>query len=641
MQKSSSRSGFSLLELAIVLTIAGSMAGGLLVLANKKVEQNKYDVTNERLAAIDQALAAYSQKGWLLPCPASPSAAVNSADFGASDDCNLSAPVKAGITALNAGTNEEVWMGAVPTRALNLPDNVMFDGWGNRMRYATLKKLAMRSTDFTSFLSTVTTGGIQVNDGFGNQVLPANDESVVSYVVVSFGMDGKGALTRSGTATGITCPAASAVKNEENCDGDAVFNDASYNNGTLAAQRFDDLVRWKPLFRIRSAKANAVAAGKCVSPEVSSSHLAQNYQYSCAIDSGGDLYCWGNNFYGQLGRGTTGNACTSQTANCHIPTKVGAFSDWQSVDGDFSHTCAIRGSGLLYCWGDNVAGQLGRGNTTDSSTPILVDGQAHDITDWVKVSVDGDAATGANGRTCALRSNGDAYCWGDNSNGELGDGTTAQRTWPTQVPGSHWSDITVSDDHGCGIRCGKLFCWGNGANGRLGNGSTTSSLTPVEVSGGYSDWTQVSADSASTCGLRSNGKAYCWGINGQGQLGDNTLVDKDVPTEVTGNYGDWTSLYGGGGLTCGIRSSDKLYCWGNNQYGAVGNSTNPTDAQVPALVAGSWQEFDTSGGNGVCAIKNTDKKGYCWGRNNNYDVGDSTKVQKNAPVLITAAPLNF
>lgn len=641
MRGTSGRSGFSLLELAIVMTIVGSMAGGLLMLANKKVEQNKYDVTNERLQAIEKALFAYSEKGWLLPCPASPTAALNSADFGASDDCILTAPAKAGITALNAGTNEEVWVGAVPTRALNLPDNAMFDGWGNRMRYAILKKLAMTSTDFTTFISTVTTGGIQVNDGYDNQVLPANDESVVSYVLLSFGKDGKGALTRPGTATGITCPAASTIKSEENCDGDAVFNDATYNDGTIAAQQFDDLIRWKPLYRMRSPLANAVAASKCVDPTTSVNRLAQGYQYTCAIDALDELYCWGNNFYGQGGTGTTGNNCTTATGNCHIPTKIGAFSDWTSVDGDFGHTCAIRAGGSLYCWGENQAGALGRGNTSDSATPVLIDGQAHNITDWAKVSVDGDIAGGADGRTCAIRSNGDAYCWGDNSDGELGDGTTTQRNWPTKIEGAHWSDISVSDNHACGIRCGKLYCWGNGANGRLGNGSTTSTLTPIEVSGGYSDWTQVSADSGSTCALRGNGKAYCWGQNGQGQIGDNTLVDKLIPTEVYGNYADWSSIYGGGGLTCGIRSSDKLYCWGNNQYGSVGNSTNPTDAQIPALVAGSWREFDTSGGNGACAVKTTDSKGYCWGRNNAYDVGDGTRTQRNAPVMINAAPLNF
>ncbi|MFO1243529.1 MAG: prepilin-type N-terminal cleavage/methylation domain-containing protein [Rickettsiales bacterium] len=641
MSVSKRSAGFSLLELAVVLTIVGSMAGGMLALANKKIDQNKYDVTIERMNAIDKALTAFSKKGRLLPCPASTTAAPNTANFGVSDDCTAGAPALPGVVAVNTGANDEVWMGIVPTRTLNLPDDMMYDGWGDRIRYSVIKNLASSSSNFSSFLASNTTGGIQIMDGYGNQVLPSSNESVVAYVLVSYGKDSKGAINRSGAATGVSCPASSTVKSEENCDNDAVFNDASYNDGTVAAQQFDDIVRWKPLYRLQSASVLSSNASSCRTVNVDNAHLSQGYQYSCAIDTNGELYCWGNNFYGQTGNGTTGNGCSTATGNCNIPTKVGTATDWKAVDGDFGHTCGIRGSGELYCWGNNSGGQLGQGNTAASATPILVDGQAHNIMDWAKVSVDADILNSPKGRTCALRSNGEAYCWGENSNNEIGDGTTTQRNWPTKLEGEGWTDITASDDHACGIRCGHAYCWGNGANGRLGNGSTTSATTPTEVSGGYTDWISISADGGSTCGIRSNGRAYCWGQNGQGQLGDNTLVDKNVPTEVYGNYADWVSIIAGGGLTCGIRNVDQLYCWGNNQYGAVGNSTSPTDAQIPALVAGSWQEFDTGGGNGVCAIKNTDSKAYCWGRNLRYDVGDNTTTQRNAPRLVNAAPLNF
>lgn len=632
MRKTSGRAGFSLLEMTIVLTIIGSMSAGLIVLANKKVESNKYDITTERLKTIDDALTAYSQKGWLLPCPASPSAAENSADFGSSDDCSQGAPTKAGITALNTGTNEEVWVGVVPTRALNLPDAAMFDGWGNRLRYAVLKKLATDSTDFTDFASTVTTGGIQVNDGYGNQVLPASDKSVVSYVLVSFGMDGKGAITRRGTSTGVTCPAASTVKSEENCDGDAVFNDATYNNGTVVAEQYDDLIRWKPLYRIRSTAVEAAATASCNAPASDGKKLSAGNTYTCAVDNQHDLYCWGSNLDGQLGDGTTGNTCSPAANGCNQPKKIGAFSDWDYVATDMSHSCGVRG-GLVYCWGDNTDGKLGVGDTADRSSPTQVTGGTPSITDWVKVSVDGAG-------TCGLRGNGDAYCWGDNAYGQLGDGTTTDRNVPTKVTMGDWSDITNGSHTSCGIRCGKAYCWGNNSYGSIGNGTTTNSAVPVEVSGGYSDWVKIANnDDNFTCGLRSNNRIYCWGSGDLGQLGNGTWTPTETtPVEISGGFSDWVDVFVGTKTACGMRSAGQLYCWGDNTYGQIGNGTAPTHVNTPTQVTGTWTEFSLTGYS-VCGIR-TDNKGYCWGRGHRYQLGDgNTYAIRNPPVQVMN--LNF
>lgn len=623
-------SGFTILEMSIILVILGTMGAGLLVLANKKIDQNKFDVTVDRLNSINTILKTYAEKGFILPCPASPTASLNSEEFGKSDNCNAAAPGLADLIVANAGTNEEVWIGSPPTRELNLPDITMFDGWGNRLRYAVIKKLAMKPSEYSVYVSTVTTGGIQVLDGYGNQILPESDTNSVSYVLLSYGKDGKGAQRRTGVSGDTTCPAASTVKGEENCDDDAVFRDASYNDGDVDDEYFDDILRFVPLNFIRPISDTTEV---CNVPSMGVQRIAAAFNYSCVINSNSELYCWGRNHVGQVGDGTSGNQCyPSATSNCQIPEKITSATDWFTVDADITHSCAIRGSGALYCWGDNTHGQLGRGNTADALSPALVDGQTHDINDWIQVSVDGEA-------TCALRDNGDAYCWGENNLGQVGDGTTTERKWPTQVVGSNWSSISASSGHSCGVRCGHAYCWGTGLTGRLGDGTGADSALPVEVSGNYSDWTQVSTDASLTCGIRQGGRIFCWGDGSNGGRGDGTNSNSPVPIEISGGLSGFiyvdTNSYG----ACGLTDAGKLYCWGNNEFGQLGNNDAPNDSNVPVEVPGEWVSVGAVA-NHVCGVK-TNGKGYCWGQNRNYENGDGTNVMREVPTEITAAPLNF
>lgn len=629
--QNSRNTGFTFIEMAIILVILGTMAGGLLVLANKKIDQNKFDVTVERIETINNIIKKYAQKGFILPCPASPTASLNSEEFGKSDDCSAASPALADLIVANGGTNEEVWIGSPPTRELNLPDSTMFDGWGNRLRYAVIKKLAVEPAEYSVYVSTVTTGGIQILDGFGNQILPETDNNSVSYVLLSYGKDGKGAKRRTGVSSDSNCPANSTVKQDENCDDDAVFRDASYNDGDVASEYFDDLLRWVPLNFIRPKTMETTEV--CNMPDMGVQRVAAAFQYSCVINSSSELYCWGRNHAGQVGDGTSGNQCyPTATSNCQIPEKITAFDDWFTVDADITHSCAIRGPGSLYCWGNNSNGQLGRGNTSPALSPVLIDGQAHDINDWAQVSVDGEA-------TCALRVNGEAYCWGENNSGEVGDGTTTQRNWPTKVEGTNWSSVTASSDHSCGVRCGHAYCWGTGLNGRLGDGTGADRHSPVEVNGGFADWIQVSSDAALTCGIREGGRVFCWGDGSNGGRGDGTTSDSLVPVEINGGLSGFvyvdTNSYG----ACALTQTGKLYCWGDNGYGQLGNNDAPNDSTVPVEVPGDWVSFGAVA-NHVCGVK-TDGKGYCWGQNRNYENGDGTNVMRQVPTEIIAAPLNF
>ena len=307
--------------------------------------------------------------------------------------------------------------------------------------------------------------------------------------------------------------------------------------------------------------------------------LDGGFYHVCGINSENRMFCWGNDSFGETGRGSFGASSGS------APTEVtGNHTDWSYVSTSRNNTtCGIRG-GVAYCWGRNHEGQLGDNTTTDKHTPTIV---ANSITGWTQID------TGDNSSVCGL-ANGRAYCWGENFFGELGNGSTSSKYNPTQVSGNHtdWEDIGIGLDHACGLRNGRIYCWGGG--GRIGNGSDWASVyngspqnysaTPVEISGGFSDWEELEVGSYHTCALRS-GRMYCWGINSNGRLGDGTTTNRNTPVEVGGGYTDWIKTAPGYTTTCGMRSDYSVYCWGEGSDGQIGDGTT-NDRLVPTAVTG-------------------------------------------------------
>jgi alpha-tubulin suppressor-like RCC1 family protein len=195
------------------------------------------------------------------------------------------------------------------------------------------------------------------------------------------------------------------------------------------------------------------------------------------------------------------------------------------------YTCGVTATGAAYCWGNNSIGGLGDGTTTERLTPVRVAG-----------GVSFAAVSEGIGHTCAVTAAGAAYCWGSNDRGELGDGTRtgpqqcsifACSTTPVAVAGGvSFAAVSAGEFHTCGVTAGgAAYCWGDNTFGQLGDGTTTFPSSPVLVAGGVI-FAAVSAGSFHTCGVTAAGAAYCWGYNGYGQLGNGTTTNRLTPMRL-------------------------------------------------------------------------------------------------------------
>ena len=296
------------------------------------------------------------------------------------------------------------------------------------------------------------------------------------------------------------------------------------------------------------------------------SQIAPGGFHSCAQLNGGGVQCWGDNAEGQLG---TGNTTSSTT-----PVSVSGISDASAVVSGTYHSCALRAGGTVSCWGDNAFGQIGNGSFSgDVLTPTTVTG------------ISGASAISAGGwHTCALVS-GAVWCWGLNDFGQIGNGSTNPReATPVQVTGlTSVMSVSAGDSHTCATRSpGDARCWGQNTYGQLGNGSTTDSNVPVVVTG-MSSATAISAGFAHSCVRRSGGDVQCWGDNTFGELGDSSNMSSLTAVSVSGISTASTGLAAGGVYSCSLLSSGAAQCWGYNAFGQLGDGST-TDANAPVNV---------------------------------------------------------
>lgn len=303
--------------------------------------------------------------------------------------------------------------------------------------------------------------------------------------------------------------------------------------------------------------------------------VSKGIAHTMAIRSNNTVWAWGYNFDGEVGDGT------SYYRSSPVQV-VGGFTDWTKISAGAWHSTAIRADGTLWAWGWNSSGQLGIGTATDGeSSPIEVLGG---FTDWCFTS-------GGRFSTSAIRTNGTLWSWGENSWGQLGDGTTIYTSSPIEILGgfTDWCHVSV-DKHALAIRTnGTLWAWGNNECGVLGiNTALTPSYSPVEVAGGFTDWCKTSAGESNSAAIRTNGTLWTWGLGGF--LGDGTTISKSSPTQVAGGFSDWCTVSVKTLTTFAIRTNGTLWAWGGGNNGAIGN-TNLVTTNSPVEVCGGFTDW--------------------------------------------------
>ncbi|MBI5564834.1 MAG: hypothetical protein HY870_08065, partial [Chloroflexi bacterium] len=302
-----------------------------------------------------------------------------------------------------------------------------------------------------------------------------------------------------------------------------------------------------------------------------------------------------------------------------VPQSLPVFS--QITAGEY-HTCALTAAGRVKCWGDNQYGQLGDGTTTNRSTPV-------DVSELGS----GVMALAAGGyHTCALMDavhGGGVKCWGNNGGGQLGDGTTTDRSTPVDVSGlgSQVLSLVLGSGHTCALTTtGGVKCWGANWYGQLGDGTNTDRSTPVNVNGLGSGIAMLAAGKYHTCALFTDGGVKCWGYNVHGQLGDGTTDVRYGPVAVIGLGSGVAMLMAGWERTCVLMDAAHgggAKCWGWNFWGQLGDGTT-TDSNTPVDAIWLGSGVTTVGQSHTCALMSASYGGMlkCWGWNGSGQLGD-------------------
>ncbi|BDR54904.1 hypothetical protein KIMH_10150 [Bombiscardovia apis] len=370
--------------------------------------------------------------------------------------------------------------------------------------------------------------------------------------------------------------------------------------------------------------------------------VSAGYEHSVAIGSDGNTYAWGSNTSGQLGDGST-------SSHSALPVRVATPSGvrFVSVSAGKNHTLALGTDNNLYAWGDNTYGQLGDGSNTSRNTPIQVNRITLPAGHFYM-----DISAGWN-HNIAISSNRKTFTWGNNDHGQLGDGSNTNRNKPVRVSqgalpmGQYFASVSAGGSHTAAIDSDNLaYAWGDNAQGQIGNGTTNDSNAPVQVSQGDlpagERHTAISAGTNHTLTLASNNEAYAWGNNDHGQLGDGSNTDRNAPVQVSrgtlpaGEH--FTSISAGGWHSVALSSNNAIYAWGRNDFGQLGDGAN-ADRNAPdaiaqgALPAGQHYTNVSAGGTHTVANVSNKHTG-AWGHNNTGQLGNDSDLDHNVSVQV-------
>jgi alpha-tubulin suppressor-like RCC1 family protein len=359
--------------------------------------------------------------------------------------------------------------------------------------------------------------------------------------------------------------------------------------------------------------------------------IAAGGGHSCMLLSDGTARCVGRDSQGQLGDGSYINEVN--------PVAVSGLAGATQIGAGSEHTCALISDGTMRCWGTNYTGQLGMGGATGehggvpfSLSPVQVQGITNAI-----VSAPGGF------HTCAVLADHTVQCWGRNQDGQLGNGdSTTDTSLPGPVSGlGAVAALSPGGYHNCALMPdGTVRCWGRNDDGQLGTGDRTRATTPVQVNGLSAAPVAVSAGGYHTCALMPDGTVQCWGRNVNGQVGQPSSTGAfPVPTTVPGIAGA-VSIKTGFYNTCATLADRTLRCWGENDFGEVGDGS-VTSVSAPTQVADiSGASAVAVGGWHSCALV-ADNSLRCWGLNDGGQLGNGTTTNSPGAVKMNGTGLTW
>ncbi len=446
-----------------------------------------------------------------------------------------------------------------------------------KVKWTTSPKLS--SGDTVVHVNSTTAGYLPNGDGFFK--VPGSIPPTGSG---SFSGDNGGAanslLGDVGPATAIydACNSTKGLKTSDAVSGTASFGGVGCVNGTSGS------TVWAWGDNAQGQVGNGTETNQLCPEQVGTdtdwTQVSSGGGATFAVKSDGTLWAWGSGYLGN------GSDTTSET-----PVQVGTDTDWSQVSGGGGFTVAIKQDGTLWAWGYNALGGLGDGTTTSQASPE----QIGSATDWQQVSAGLD-------HVVALQTNGTLWSWGYNGQGQVGNGTTTEQNSPVQIgTATDWTDVTAGHFPGgsCPSGCldfslavasnGTLWAWGDNSDGELGDGTTTNQLSPEQIGTG-TDWSQVSGGDLSTVALQNNGTLWAWGNNSDGELGDGTTTNESSPEQI-GTATDWTQVSAGQDFTMALQNNGTLWAWGNNSDGELGDGTTTNESSPEQIgTATDWTQ---------------------------------------------------
>ena len=363
-------------------------------------------------------------------------------------------------------------------------------------------------------------------------------------------------------------------------------------------------------------------------PLVDKSYLIDRYPELADTFRFAGLWTWGRNNLGQLGD----NTAVSKSSPVQT---IAAGTNWKQVSSGFIHTAAIKTDGTLWLWGKNNIGQLGDNTAVTKSSPVQTIAAG---TNWKLVS-------GGSNHTAAIKTDGTLWLWGYNSYGQLGDNTIVNKSSPVQTiaGGTNWKQVSSGGSkHIAAIKTdGTLWTWGYNSYGQLGDNTAVSKSSPVQTISGGTNWKLVSSGAYHTAAIKTDGTLWTWGYNSLGALGDNTAVNKSSPVQTIAAGTNWKLVSGGAFHTTAIKTDGTLWTWGYNNNGQLGDNTRVNKSSpVQTISGGTNWKLVSSGYYHTTAIK-TDGTLWLWGYNSYGQLGDGTIANKSSPVQTIAAGTNW